>query len=107
MEVALTALDALMTADDTRVPKGYYFRNIYDFGTSGEHLINLSELPLLKTAKSNNIKTNAKRIVAEITEKYPHFPACKIARMDDNVLLVNVAVHAAKMAEAAADNDES
>lgn len=106
MEFALEAINNATMEESNRVPKGYYFRHIYDFGTSGEHVLNLSELPLLTSAKSSNIKTNVKRIVNEITEKYPTFPTCKVARIDDSVLLVNVAVHAAKMAEAATNNND-
>lgn len=90
-----------------RLPKGYMFKNVYDFMQSGDEHIILSDLPLIGNMNIGlaSVASAAKREHEKIESKYTTLPKCVLAKNEVAVVLVNVAVYEARKAAEAAQNE--
>lgn len=105
----LTDADVNMLMDapeSNRLPKGFAFKTVYDFCTSGDRYINLMSLPKLHDRKPASLKPTFERVLGEITSKYSHVPACKLGYTSDKLIIINVAAQRAYNAEQAAENEQ-
>lgn len=111
IELTPEAIALGMTPD--RLPNGFYSGLIMSHIESGEAYFNVSQHPLVvshaveSNSVATSIKNNIKALDKKATKLGVAFPKCNIARINDNVVLVNVAAHLAKVAASKTVVDET
>lgn len=98
-----SAVITAMLADEG-VGKGAYKRELEAFGKSGAYFIDFCKVFEGKTVKTmiQSVDNNLKALMEN-----PTYPRCKIAKNDEKLLVINLAVHAEKEAARLAAKNES
>lgn len=90
-----------------KASKGEYAAVIEEFGGSGKLYFDFLSNPMFAEKEQSTIvqsvTTNLKKVTDRHTKAGTPFPVCKIAKLGDRTLLINMTVHAAQVAAKAAE----
>lgn len=81
-----------------KAPKGQYLIDAKNFALTGAYHLDFCSLPQYAGKEPAAVKQSVTTACKKMQLQHPQYPPCSCIVIDDKVLIINLAVHAAKQA---------